>query len=300
MEKGGEIIPKIAGVDKSLRQSDALPIVFPSTCPDCGTTLIKAEGEVGYFCPNKLGCPMQIKGSIEHYTQRKAADITIGPETIDALYSRGFVKSICDLYRLTADDILSLDGFKECATGNLLGSIEQSKSRPFAAILFGLGIRYVGENVAKILTRTFNSIETLMEASQEELQTLDGIGERIAESVVSFFADGRNQKIIAALKEFGVTLSNPVEEGNSEAISRPLEGKSIVISGTFSQHTRDEYTQIIEQLGGKKVSSISQKTSFILAGEDMGPSKREKALSLGITLLSEDEFLALVDLPNAK
>ena len=300
VEKGGEIIPKIAGVDKSLRQSDALPIVFPSTCPDCGTTLIKAESEVGYFCPNKLGCPMQIKGSIEHYTQRKAADITIGPETIDALYSRGFVKSICDLYRLTADDILSLDGFKECATGNLLGSIEQSKSRPFAAILFGLGIRYVGENVAKILTRTFNSIETLMEASQEELQTLDGIGERIAESVVSFFADERNQKIIAALKEFGVTLSTPVEEGNSEAISRPLEGKSIVISGTFSQHTRDEYTQIIEQLGGKKVSSISQKTSFILAGEDMGPSKREKALSLGIPLLSEDEFLALVDLPNAK
>lgn len=243
---------------------------------------------------------MQIKGSIEHYTQRKAADITIGPETIDALYSRGFVKSICDLYCLTADDILSLDGFKECATGNLLGSIEQSKSRPFPTILFGLGIRYVGENVAKILTRTFNSIETLMEASQEELQTIDGIGERIAESIVSFFADERNQKIIAALKEIGVTLSNPVEEGNSEAISRPLEGKSIVISGTFRQHTRDEYTQIIEQLGGKKVSSISQKTSFILAGDDMGPSKREKALSLGIPLLSEDEFLALVDLPNAK
>ena len=300
VEKGGEIIPKIAGVDKSLRQSDALPIVFPSTCPDCGTTLIKTEGEVGYFCPNKLGCPMQIKGSIEHYAQRKAADITIGPETIDALYSRGFVKSICDLYRLTADDILSLDGFKECATGNLLGSIEQSKSRPFPAILFGLGIRYVGENVAKILTRTFNSIEALMEASQEELQTIDGIGERIAESIVSFFADERNQKIIAALKEFGVTLSNPSEEGFSEAISRPLEGKSIVISGTFSQHTRDEYTQIIEQLGGKKVSSISQKTSFILAGEDMGPSKREKALALGIPLLSEDEFLALVDLPNSK
>lgn len=300
VEKGGEIIPKIAGVDKSLRQSDALPIVFPSTCPDCGTTLIKTEGEVGYFCPNKLGCPMQIKGSIEHYAQRKAADITIGPETIDALYSRGFVKSICDLYRLTADDILSLDGFKECATGNLLGSIEQSKSRPFPAILFGLGIRYVGENVAKILTRTFNSIEALMEASQEELQTIDGIGERIAESIVSFFADERNQKIIAALKEFGVTLSNPSEEGFSEAISRPLEGKSIVISGTFSQHTRDEYTQIIEQLGGKKVSSISHKTSFILAGEDMGPSKREKALALGIPLLSEDEFLALVDLPNSK
>ena len=300
VEKGGEIIPKIAGVDKSLRQSDALPIVFPSTCPDCGTTLIKAEGEVGYFCPNKLGCPMQIKGSIEHYAQRKAADITIGPETIDALYSRGFVKSICDLYRLTADDILSLDGIKECATGNLLGSIEQSKSRPFPAILFGLGIRYIGENVAKILTRTFNSIESLMEASQEELQTIDGIGERIAESIVSFFADERNQKIIAALKEFGVTLSNPSEEGFSEAISRPLEGKSIVISGTFSQHTRDEYTQIIEQLGGKKVSSISQKTSFILAGEDMGPSKREKALSLGIPLLSEDEFLVLVDLPNTK
>nr|WP_315075225.1 NAD-dependent DNA ligase LigA [uncultured Porphyromonas sp.] len=300
VEKGGEIIPKIAGVDKSLRQSDALPIVFPSTCPDCGTTLIKTEGEVGYFCPNKLGCPMQIKGSIEHYAQRKAADITIGPETIDALYSRGFVKSICDLYRLTADDILSLDGFKECATGNLLGSIEQSKSRPFPAILFGLGIRYVGENVAKILTRTFNSIEALMEASQEELQTIDGIGKRIAESIVSFFADERNQKIIAALKEFGVTLSNPSEEDFSEEISRPLEGKSIVISGTFSQHTRDEYTQIIEQLGGKKVSSISQKTSFILAGEDMGPSKREKALALGIPLLSEDEFLALVDLPNSK
>lgn len=293
VEKGGEIIPKIIGVDQALRSSEALPITFPTECPDCGTPLIKSEGEVGYFCPNQLGCPMQIKGAIEHYTQRKAADILIGPETINALFQANLVHSIADLYALSFDDISSLDGFKERATQKLLDSIEASKKRPFSAILFGLGIRYVGENVAKILARSFGSLDALSQASSDQLQSIDEIGTKIADSVVSYFADQRNLQIVESLKNRGVNLTS--ETSNSVLIEKvevlKLAGCSVVISGTFAQHSREEYASIIEQLGGKKSSSISKKTSFVLAGQDMGPSKREKALSLEIPILTEEEFL---------
>ncbi len=293
VEKGGEIIPKIIGVDQALRSSEALPITFPTECPDCGTPLVKSEGEVGYFCPNQLGCPMQIKGAIEHYTQRKAADILIGPETINALFQANLVHSIADLYALSFDDISSLDGFKERATQKLLDSIEASKKRPFSAILFGLGIRYVGENVAKILARSFGSLDALSQASSDQLQSIDEIGTKIADSVVSYFADQRNLQIVESLKKRGVNLTS--ETSNSVLIEKvevlKLAGCSVVISGTFAQHSREEYASIIEQLGGKKSSSISKKTSFVLAGQDMGPSKREKALSLEIPILTEEEFL---------
>ncbi len=293
VEKGGEIIPKIIGVDQALRSSEALPITFPTECPDCGTPLVKSEGEVGYFCPNQLGCPMQIKGAIEHYTQRKAADILIGPETINALFQANLVHSIADLYALSFDDISSLDGFKERATQKLLDSIEASKKRPFSAILFGLGIRYVGENVAKILARSFGSLDALSQASSDQLQSIDEIGTKIADSVVSYFADQRNLQIVESLKNRGVNLTS--ETSNSVLIEKvevlKLAGCSVVISGTFAQHSREEYASIIEQLGGKKSSSISKKTSFVLAGQDMGPSKREKALSLEIPILTEEEFL---------
>ncbi len=293
VEKGGEIIPKIIGVDQALRSSEALPITFPTECPDCGTPLVKSEGEVGYFCPNQLGCPMQIKGAIEHYTQRKAADILIGPETINALFQANLVHSIADLYALSFDDISSLDGFKERATQKLLDSIEASKKRPFSAILFGLGIRYVGENVAKILVRSFGSLDALSQASSDQLQSIDEIGTKIADSVVSYFADQRNLQIVESLKNRGVNLTS--ETSNSVLIEKvevlKLAGCSVVISGTFAQHSREEYASIIEQLGGKKSSSISKKTSFVLAGQDMGPSKREKALSLEIPILTEEEFL---------
>lgn len=293
VEKGGEIIPKIIGVDQALRSSEAFPITFPTECPDCGTPLVKSEGEVGYFCPNQLGCPMQIKGAIEHYTQRKAADILIGPETINALFQANLVHSIADLYALSFDDISSLDGFKERATQKLLDSIEASKKRPFSAILFGLGIRYVGENVAKILARSFGSLDALSQASSDQLQSIDEIGTKIADSVVSYFADQRNLQMVESLKNRGVNLSS--ETSNSILIEKvevlKLAGCSVVISGTFTQHSREEYASIIEQLGGKKSSSISKKTSFVLAGQDMGPSKREKALSLEIPVLTEEEFL---------
>lgn len=293
VEKGGEIIPKIIGVDQALRSSEALPITFPTECPDCGTPLVKTEGEVGYFCPNQLGCPMQIKGAIEHYTQRKAADILIGPETINALFQANLVHSIADLYALSFDDISSLDGFKERATQKLLDSIEASKKRPFSAILFGLGIRYVGENVAKILARSFGSLDALSQASSDQLQSIDEIGTKIADSVVSYFADQRNLQIVESLKNRGVNLTSEIS--NSVLIEKvevlKLAGCSVVISGTFAQHSREEYASIIEQLGGKKSSSISKKTSFVLAGQDMGPSKREKALSLEIPILTEEEFL---------
>lgn len=293
VEKGGEIIPKIVGVDTSSRFDVQRTISFPSSCPDCGTLLNRAEGEAAFYCSNSLGCPMQIKGAIEHFCGRKAADINIGSETIAALYDRGFVHSIEDLYLLTADKLMQLDGFKEKSTNNLLKSIEQSKQRPYSSILFGLGIRLVGETVAKVLCRHFTSIDQLQEASLETLTSIDAIGPKIAQSIVAFFADTRGAATIAALKEAGLTLEAP-QQILSEENNCSLEGQSIVISGTFVHHSREEYGTIIERCGGKKVSSISSKTTFVLAGNDMGPSKREKALSLGIPLISEEEFLSKI------
>lgn len=292
VEKGGEIIPKIVGVERSLRTQEARPIVFPSVCPDCGTPLIKNEGEVAWVCPNKLGCPMQIKGVIEHFVGRKAADINIGPETIEQLYQKGLVHAIEDLYQLTREDLLTLDGFKERATQKLLESIEASKQRPFAAILFGLGIRYVGETIAKSLALRFPSIELLCAASIEELLQVDDVGSVVAQSVYAYCRDPRALYTLEALREAGVTLESATPSvQNVSSDSMPLLGMRIVISGVFAHHSREEYTQLIETLGGKNTSSISAKTTFVLAGEAMGSSKKAKAEELGIPMLSEEDFL---------
>lgn len=293
VEKGGEIIPKIISVDKEVRRSIEANIVFPKRCPDCGAILEKKEGEVAYYCPNSLECPMQIKGRLEHYCTRKAADINIGSETIAALYDRGWLHKIEDFYTLNYLQLMQLEGFKERATNNLLLSIEHSKQRPYSALLFALGIRWVGETVAKTLVRHFPSIDLLSAASEEELTTIDDIGPKIAQSVVSFFADQRNRDTINALKAAGIPFAEEVQEA-PPIDSLPLAGQSIVISGTFQHHSREEYAIIIERLGGKKLSSISSKTSFILAGAEMGPSKKEKARSLGIPLVSEEEFLITI------
>lgn len=292
VEKGGEIIPKIVSVDRDTRVELAPRIAFPDRCPDCGAPLENKEGEVAFYCTNSLECPMQIKGRLEHFCTRKAADINIGSETIAVLYDKGWVRRVEDFYMLTDLQLMQLDGFKERATQKLLLSIEQSKRRPYAAMLFALGIRLVGETVAKTLTKHFPSIDLLQAASQEELTAIGDIGTKIAQSIVSFFADSRNIETVKALRSFGISLAE--EEQGQETSSLLLEGNSIVISGTFQYHSREEYASIIERLGGKRLSSISSKTTFILAGAEMGPSKREKALSLGIPLLSEEEFLAKI------
>lgn len=297
VEKGGEIIPKVVGVDLEARVSDAIPIPFCTACPDCGTTPVRRDGEVAYYCPNSTGCPTQIKETIVHYCGRKAADINIGTETVEALYTKGLAHSIPDLYTLTSTELGQIEGFREKSINNLLRSIEASKNRPYAAILFGIGIPFVGETVAKILVSAFPSIEALKKASMEELCALEGIGEKIAEAISNFFADESKLAFVGRLKSLGVNLEElPMrsERDNFEE-ERLLEGKSIVISGTFEQHSREEYEQIVLRNGGKKASSISKKTSFVLAGNAMGPAKREKAETLGIPLVSETDFLAMIE-----
>ncbi len=293
VEKGGEIIPKIIAVDIDSRSGEKNRILYPNSCPDCGAPLEQKEGEVAIYCTNLSTCPMQIKGRLEHYCSRKAADINIGSKTIAALYEKGWLKKIEDFYALRADQLMQLEGFKEKATNNLLRSIEESKARPYAALLFALGIRLVGETVAKTLAKRFPSIDLLRAASEEELTAIDAVGPKIAHSVVSFFEDEDTLRTLAALKANGILFEEATQDFSLPS-SLLLEGKSIVISGTFQHHSREEYAAIIERLGGKKSSSISPKTAFVLAGADMGPSKKEKANSLGIELLSEDDFLNLI------
>lgn len=292
IEKGGEIIPKVVGVETTKRYNDAPIVNFATHCPDCGSELIRQEGEVAYYCPNHLFCPTQAKESIFHYSGRKAADINIGRETIEALYKHGFVKSIGDLYKLTENELLQLDGFKERSVKNLLSSIEGSKNRPYAAILFGIGIPFVGEGSAKLLASAFPSITKLSEATMPDLCRIDGIGEVTAKAIRTFFNDENNLELIHSLKNAGVTLESNFITIPKEGV---LKGKTIVISGTFTQHSREAYEQIIEQHGGKKGSSISRKTTFVLAGAAMGPSKKEKAESLGIPLINEEEFLSMIN-----
>lgn len=293
VEKGGEIIPKIIAVDIDSRSGEKNRILYPNSCPDCGAPLEQKEGEVAIYCTNLSTCPMQIKGRLEHYCSRKAADINIGSETIAALYEKGWLKKIEDFYALRADQLMQLEGFKEKATNNLLRSIEESKVRPYAALLFALGIRLVGETVAKTLAKRFPSIDLLRAASEEELTAIDAVGPKIAHSVVSFFEDEDTLRTLAALKANGILFEEATQDFSLPS-SLLLEGKSIVISGTFQHHSREEYAAIIERLGGKKSSSISSKTAFVLAGADMGPSKKKEANSLGIKLLSEDDFLNLI------
>lgn len=294
VEKGGEIIPKIVGVDVDYRAASPVgeKVQFISHCPECGTALVRPEGEAAHYCPNETGCPPQIKGRIEHFVTRKAMNINIGPETIEDLYEKGLVRDIADLYTLRMEDLLSLERWAEKSARNLLKSLDESKSVPFERVLYGLGIRYVGETVAKRLASVFHSIGQLREASFETLVGVDEIGERIAQSVLDYFKDERNVRIVERLKSYGLKMA--IDESVLANKSDKLKGLTIVISGTFARHSRDEYKAMIEQHGGKNTGSISKKTNYLLAGENMGPSKLEKATALGIKILSEDEFLNLL------
>lgn len=294
VEKGGEIIPKIVGVDVDYRSANPVgeKVQFISHCPECGTALVRPEGEAAHYCPNETGCPPQIKGRIEHFVTRKAMNVNIGPETIEDLYEKGLVRDIADLYTLRMEDLLSLERWAEKSARNLLKSLDESKSVPFERVLYGLGIRYVGETVAKRLASVFHSIGQLREASFETLVGVDEIGERIAQSVLDYFKDERNVRIVERLESYGLKMA--IDESVLANKSDKLKGLTIVISGTFARHSRDEYKAMIEQHGGKNTGSISKKTNYLLAGENMGPAKLEKATALGIKILSEDEFLNLL------
>ena len=294
VEKGGEIIPKIVGVNTEARTAGlGGKISFIKTCPECGTPLMRPEGEAAHYCPNEIGCPPQIKGRIEHFVTRKAMNINIGPETIEDLYEAGLVKDSADLYTLQVSDLLRLERWAEKSAQNLLESLAASKQVPFERVLYALGIRYVGETVAKRLALSFHSIEALEQASFESLVAVDEIGERIAQSVRAYFADVRNQAIVKRLTEQGLQMS--LSEERLANRSDRLKGLTIVISGTFSKHSRDEYKAMIEQHGGKNSGSVSGKTNYILAGENMGPAKLEKAAKLGVKIIHEEEFLSMLN-----
>lgn len=293
VEKGGEIIPKIVGVDTSRRNADAKPVQFITHCPECGAELVRYEGEAAHYCPNDSQCPPQIKGRIEHFIARKAMNImTLGPETVDDYFQRGLIHNIADLYDLTAQQI-DPSGSKRKSALNVIKAIKDSTKVPFERVVFALGIRFVGVTTAKLLARHFHDIDSLMNASLEQLLEVEGVGQVIAESIIRYFHDETNLSILQRLRDKGLQMRLAEEEiANSSDI---LKGKSVVISGVFSHHSRDEYKAIIEQHGGKNVGSISSKTSFILAGDNMGPSKLQKAKSLGIEIMNEDQFLALIE-----
>ena len=294
VEKAGEIIPQIVGVATERRDaSTGERVSFIKTCPECGATLVRYEGETAHYCPNASACPPQLKGRVEHFISREAMNIeSIGPETVDDFYERGLLPhhDAADLYGLTFDQLLAIEGCRERMAQKVLDGIQRSKEVPFDRVLYALGIRFVGKVVAKTIARHFRSMQALREATYDQLICVEGIGQIIAENVVAYFQDERNQDFISRLTAAGVQMELPEEQKLSDALS----GKSIVISGTFSHHSREEYKALIEQHGGKNVSSISKKTSFILAGENMGPSKLEKAQKLGIPLMNEDDFLDML------
>ncbi|GAT61525.1 NAD-dependent DNA ligase LigA [Paludibacter jiangxiensis] len=293
VEKGGEIIPKIVGVDLEQRAKAGERIQFIAHCPDCGTELQRNEGEAAWYCPNENGCPPQIKGKIEHFISRKAMNIDgIGSETVDLLYQQGLIQNIADLYLLKVPQIVGLERMGQKSAQNMIEGIAASKQVPFERVLFALGIRFVGEKVAKTLAQAFGSIEVLAQAKEDELAAVRDVGERIAQSVVDYFADERNRTLIERLKEYGLQLV--ASEAKLAAKSSLLEGKVVVVSGVFTHHSRDEYKALIEQNGGKETGSVSAKTSFILAGANMGPAKLEKAKALGVAIVNEEEFLAMI------
>ena len=294
VEKGGEIIPKIVGVDKEARFILGDKIRFITKCPECGSPLTRYEGEAAHYCTNDASCPPQIKGKIEHFVSRKAMNIDgLGSETIDQFYQEGMIHNIADLYALKAPDIACLERMGKKSAVNIMEGIRASKEVPFERVLFALGIRFVGETTAKTLAKAFRSIYALAEASLDDLMQVDEIGARIAQSILQYFADARNREIIERLREAGVQMQ--MAEQDSSEYTDKLAGKSIVISGVFAHHSRDEYKDMIEKNGGKNVGSISKKTTFILAGENMGPSKLEKAQKLGVPIISEDEFLKMLE-----
>lgn len=291
VEKGGEIIPKIVGVNVSKRQGEANPIRFIENCPECSTILIRREGEAQHYCPNDVGCPPQIKGRIEHFIGRKAMNIDgLGAETVDVLVRKGLINSYADLYDLTFDQVVNLDRMADKSADNLLKGLEASKNVPFERVLFALGIRFVGETVAKKLAKSLKSIDTIQRATFDELVNVDEIGEKIAISVQQFFLDETNCELISKLKQAGLQFEIKEKEG----VTNRFNGSIFVVSGVFSTFSRDELKEVIELNGGKNASSISAKTTYVLAGENMGPAKLKKATDLGITILSEDDFIGML------
>nr|WP_092982151.1 NAD-dependent DNA ligase LigA [Robiginitalea myxolifaciens] len=293
VEKGGEIIPKITAVELKKRAPESEPVTYIELCPECNTPLERKEGEAQHFCPNDTGCPPQITGRIQHFISRKAMDIEgLGGETVELLFREGLIGNYADLYSLSLDDLLPLERMAEKSATNLLEGVAASRQVPFPRVLFALGIRYVGETVAKKLARAFGSLERLMEASTEELLSVDEIGERIAASVISFFADPVNREIVLRLQEQGLQFA--LDEAELENRTEVLKGQTFVVSGVFETLERNALKKMIEDNGGKVASSVSSKTTYLVAGDKMGPSKRTKAESLGVAIIGEQEFLALV------
>lgn len=298
VEKGGEIIPKIVGVDMEQRPENAEKVKFITHCPECGTELIRYDGEAAYYCPNDSGCPPQIKGRIEHFISRKAMNIdSLGPETIDDYFRHKLIRNVADLYQIDVRQING-NGSRQKSAQKIVNSISESRNVPFERVVFALGIRFVGDVSAKVIARHFRNIDALMSATPEELTEIDGIGDVIANSVTAYFANPANREIVERLRSYGLSMS--VSDEQQMQSSDKLSGMNVVISGVFRHHSRDDYKRMIELHGGKNVSSISSKTSFILAGENMGPSKLQKAKTLGVSIMSEDEFLAKYDIEEKK
>jgi DNA ligase (NAD+) len=293
VEKGGEIIPKIVGVDVLQRPNDSQPLGFINNCPECGASLVRNEGEAGHYCVNDSVCAPQIKGKIEHFISRKAMDINCAEATVAQLFEAGLVKDVSDLYFLQKEQLLKLERFAEKSASNLISSIEASKQVPFARVLFAIGIRFVGETTARQLASHFGSIDKIKAASFEELIEVEEIGDRIAQSILDFFKQPEKAELVERLRSSGVQMEMKADE--KTILSDKLQGKSFVISGTFSNHSREELKELIEQHGGKNVAAVSAKTNYLLAGEKMGPAKLDKASKLGITIISESDFLKMIE-----
>ena len=294
VEKGGEIIPKVVGVDVSQRTPDMQPVQFITHCPECGNPLIRVEGEAAHYCPNDSTCPPQIKGRIEHFISRKAMNIdSLGPETVDDYWQRGLIHDVADLYTLRVADICGPNRNRIKSAQKVVDSIEASKQVPFERVVFALGIRFVGETTAKLLARSFKNIDALKDATLEQLLDVDGVGQVIAESIIRYFHDEKCLDVLQRLRDAGLQMS--LSEESLAGHTDKLAGQSIVISGVFAKHSRDEYKALIEQHGGKNVGSISKNTTFVLAGENMGPAKLEKAQKLGVRIVNEEEFLEMIE-----
>ena len=295
VEKGGEIIPKITGVDTEARDGSlGEKVRFISRCPECGTPLVRYEGEAAHYCPNDTACPPQLKGKIEHFISRRAMDIDgLGPETVDLLYQKGLIRDVSDLYKLRVEDLKGRERMGLKTAENIISGIAASRAVPFERVLFALGIRFVGETVAKKLARAFGSIDALRRADMQALTAIDDVGERIAQSITAYFANPQNRALVERLEQAGLQFSRTAEDMAGQ--TDRLAGQAIVISGVFARHSRDEYKALIEKHGGKNTGSISAKTSFILAGDNMGPAKLEKARKLGVRIVTEDDFLQMID-----
>ena len=293
VEKGGEIIPKIVGVDLEYRSDNTKPIQYITHCPDCGTELLRKEGDAKHFCPNEFGCPTQITGRIQHFISRKAMNIDgLGAESVELLFKNGLIHNFADLYELKKEQLMTLERMADKSATNMIIGIEASKQIPFEKVLFALGIRFVGETVAKKLAKHYKNIDALKEANYEELIAVDEIGERIAKSILSFFSDDGNCTLIDRIKHYGLNLA--LDEALFADHTEKLKGKVFVVSGVFHILSRNEMKKSIEDNGGKVTGSISKKTSFIIAGDNMGPSKKDKAESLKIPMISEQDYLDMI------